>query len=469
MEFKVDRKIYVLDSSINSLLERSKAGIEASEDDVRSLLRRYSVKDALLGFGELSRKLFFDNNLSGRQNASMLIEPETGLVVTQFALAYLSSMAILSGSNDYKIPIVVSGRGNIEGMCNIYSNALSTPMFEQEIEKYGPAPFLIRMATEQFSYQISGSHMLARTSVMFLEIASGLQPRTIRNLNDVFQDSTGLSLSDSIWLSFCFFALLQQRSSVRESQLLDAIVPVQYKSLLTAEKIEKFIGLMCLDYSKFREIDNIMNGKILSPHTKTRFNPLIQYPIIKLQTPDGTNPYVIPNVITYLRRITDGLYWWFDSQFTQEGESTRNEYRKYFGEIFEIYVGRVLGAIYGEKNIQREFQYGLRGEKKLFIDWWMLSGDKLYLFEAKANQVNLFNRSVCDPEKYKQEEIPKIAKAIKQLFLRVKDIQSGDYQELHQFQGKSIIPIAVFLDMPFVAEKGLYRDAGSNFFHRSEQ
>lgn len=157
-----------------------------------------------------------------------------------------------------------------------------------------------------------------------------------------------------------------------------------------------------------------------------------------------------------IRRITDGLYWWFDSQFAQEGENIRNEYRKYFGEIFEIYVGQVLSAIYGEKNIQKEFQYGLRGERR-FIDWWMLNGDKLYLFEAKANQVNLFNRSVCDPEKYKQEEIPKIAKAIKQLFLRVKDIQDGSYPELHQFQGKNIIPVAIFLDMPFVAEMGLYR------------
>jgi hypothetical protein len=119
-------------------------------------------------------------------------------------------------------------------------------------------------------------------------------------------------------------------------------------------------------------------------------------------------------------------------------------------------VGQVLKAIYGDSMINKEFLYGTKKNPIAFIDWWMIKDGKLYLFEAKANQVNLYNRTVCDPKKYKLEEIPKITKAIRQLFLRIKDIQGNTYPELQKFQGMEIIPLAVFYDMPFVAEKGLY-------------
>lgn len=450
------KKLIPVDSGIHHLLERSQAGTEATEEDVKNLLRRYSVKDALLSFGALSIAMYFDPKLPGRQNASMLFTPDTGIVITQFALSYLASMSILSGSNDYKAPLTAPGKSNVDGICNIYSNALSTPISEQEIKEYGPAPFLMRMATEQFAYQISGSYMLARTSVMFLEIAAEIEPQNLRTLDSFFQEKTGITLHDFLWLSFCFFALLQEAPTFRAAQLLEADMPPHYMALFTEEKITKFLELMALDYASFREVDESMNSRIRSSHTKTRFNPLIQFPIIKLQTPSGPNPYIVPNVITYLRRITDGLYWWFDEQFAQEGGSERDKFRSYFGKVFEEYVGQVLKAIYGDSMMNKEFFYGTKKSPIAFIDWWMIKNNKLYLFEAKASQVNLYNRTVCDPEKYKLEEIPKIAKAIKQLFLRIKDIQGNTYPELQKFQGMEVIPVAIFYDMPFVAEKGLY-------------
>ena len=50
----------------------------------------------------------------------------SGVIITQFGLAYLANMLLISGSNDYKNK-EISDRQNLLTLMNIYSNDLVAP------------------------------------------------------------------------------------------------------------------------------------------------------------------------------------------------------------------------------------------------------------------------------------------------------------------------------------------------------
>jgi hypothetical protein len=80
--------------------------------------------------------------------------------------------------------------------------------------------------------------------------------------------------------------------------------------LLTEEKITKFLDILKADYKKFREEDLRANRDLEPIFTKTRFNPLLVYPVIEAdKKPPGDDPYIIPNITLYIRSSYGGIYW----------------------------------------------------------------------------------------------------------------------------------------------------------------
>ena len=114
-------------------------------------------------------------------------------------------------------------------------------------------------------------------------------------------------------------------------------------------------------------------------------------------------------------------------------------------------MGIILKGIYGDQNVHSEIIYD---KDKKFIDWWIEKGDKIYLFEAKASQFALKSLQTGNRELILAGEIKKIAESIRQVFKRVQDI--SNYDEFSIFRNKKIIPIIVFMDMPFISTN-LYR------------
>lgn len=134
------------------------------------------------------------------------------------------------------------------------------------------------------------------------------------------------------------------------------------------------------------------------------------------------------------------------------GEDPLVSFRTPFGEVYEQYVGLVLKDMYGEENIHGQIPYQKDGKSES-IDWYKEEGNKLYLFEAKANQFRLQSRQKGYREQLIEYEFPKIKYAVNQMFNRKKDIYTC--KELARFRGKEVIPIVVFLDMPFISNPGL--------------
>jgi len=419
------------------------------EEDFKNVLRRYNLRDGLIALGNVSKYIFNSEN-SNKIGQVAYREPETGIIVSQFALAYLANILLISGANDYRSKYI-SQKDNWLSLCYSYSNGLADPLLAEDSRvsnKDRFRSFMIRTYTEQRSYQFSPLYMIARTIVIFDELTKSIQPDKIEPLSEIFQRETDLNIYDYLRLCFAIFALTKRRVTFDVATFTKANIP-QFKDLLTEEKMIKLIDVFKADYWKFRKQDTDMNKKLDPLFTKTRFNPLQVYPIIEVDAKHLGYSYVIPNIMTYVKRAFGGLYWWFHRYF--EDKKEQQYFRDYFGHVFQEYVGKILKGIYGSKSVHGEISYG---KSSNFIDWWVERDDKIYLFESKAYQFALLSKQTGDREIVTRNEIKKITEAITQVYKRMQDIQK--YEELKRFRGKTIVPFIIFMDVPFVSDS-LYK------------
>lgn len=438
--------VLICDREIHELHSKPEGSV--TEGELLELLRKYNIRDGLIVLGKLSNFIFtaHDKNSLGKSGYR---EPITGIISTQFALAYLANAIILSGANDYKAK-QLGDKQNLLVLCNLYGNGLVSPEMQRNksipFDETDLASAFVRMWGEQFEYQFDTVLLISRNIVIFTETIKKVLPTKFEELEIIFQRETGLTFREYFFLAMAVFAAAQSTATFRKEVLTEAAIP-SMRSLLTDEKVTAFLDILSADYVKIREEDARMNGSLDPVLTKYRFNPLDIYPIIQTDR-TGLDPYVIPNIITCIKRAFGGLYWWFHRHF--EAKGNQQDFRNYFGEVFEQYVGMLLKQIYGEGNVHPEIIY----PKGKFIDWWVEHNGKIYLFEAKAYQFALRTKQTGSQELVHKEVVSKVVQSVEQVFNRISEIDT--YDELAVLRGKEIIPIIVFMDMPFISSN-LYK------------
>lgn len=438
-------RMMIVDSDLLEL--HNKPDGEVTEEDLKTVLRRYNLRDGLITLGQASSYIFSseDPNNIGR---AAYREPLTRVIISQFALAYLANILLISGANDYKSKYLGErGKDNWLILCNIYSNKLVQPELKKNfggMDKNKLLSTMIRMYFEQMMpYQFDSVSLISRTIVLFNDIAERINPTKFKKLTEIFQNQTGLTIYDYLRLSMAIWAGAQKTATFRMDMFTQAKI-TQMKDILTEEKFKQFLDILKADYKKFRDVDANSNQKLNPDLTKTRFNPFHLYPIIETDTNNFGDPFVVPNFTCYAKKVFGGLYWWFHRYF--EGQKKQLDFRNYFGDVFQEYVGIVLKNVFGEKNVHPEVLYD---GNKTFIDWWVERNDKIYLFEAKANQFSLASMQTGDIEIIINGEIKKVADAVEQVYKRILDIPR--YKELGMFLKKKVIPFIVFMDMPFIS------------------
>jgi hypothetical protein len=141
------------------------------------------------------------------------------------------------------------------------------------------------------------------------------------------------------------------------------------------------------------------------------------------------------------------LFWWFDNHFKKSEKYENNVFRDVFGfRVFEPYVGDILERNYGKNNVYPSIKYGKPTTD--FVDWYVLSNNKVYLYEVKAYQFPLYLLQAINEEKLKIELERKIIKPMIQVYKRIKDIDK--YEELKHLRGKKLIPVIIFYNIPLI-------------------
>lgn len=429
------------DTNIGKLNIRPEGSV--SEEELKSVLGRYNLRDGLITLGKASQYIF---NSSDPNNIGIVAhrEPQTGIILTQFALGYLANLLLISGANDYKSKYL-SKNDNWLILCNIYNNSLMQPELSEtykitDEDKF--RSFMIRLHSEQMEYQFLPIYMMARTIVIFNDLINQVVPVRFENLSIIFEKKTGLKIHDYLRIAAAVGAGSKKTATFSIPMFSNANIPI-LADVLVKEKINEFLNILRADYETIKNEDRTFNQNLNPIFTKTRFNPLSVYPIIETDAKHLGDPFVVPNISAYIRKAFGGIYWFFHRYFEDKGQ--QQEFRNYFGYVFQEYVGLILKGIYGEQNVHAELDY----PKGKFVDWWVERGDKIYLFEAKANQFALLSKQTGDKELIVKREIKKIADAIAQVFKKVHDIPK--YNEFSQFSSKKVLPCIIFMDIPFVS------------------
>lgn len=458
---------HLIDEQIGRLLMQKGDG-DVKEDDIKSVLSTYNLRDTLVMIGDFSRYIFHNNTEGlGRVGYN---EEATNILVTQFALAYIANVLILSGANNGNKKSFRSNPYSFLTLCNIYSNKLVNPdllRIKEGKEKFGYdhfISFMVRMWYEQMSmYQFNLTYLISRNIVFFRDLVEEVQTTKFDNLSDIFFQENGITIEEYMKIGLCFFAGTPDKSIFTISYLSASNIS-GYNEILTEAKINSFLEITSADYKEFMDFDSRVNDKLDPIFTKNRFNTLFTYPFIKEE--DGA--YIMPNVLSFIYKVYGGIYWWFYNYFEKkdniEKGSLRLDFRTYFGVIFERYVGIILKEIYGANNVNPEIVYAKGGKK--FTDWFVVKEDKCYLFEAKARQFALLSRQTGDLELLINNELNKIAEAIVEVFKKINDINK--YDELKMLRGKEIIPFVIFLEIPLISSS-LYKEKILAILQRIEE
>jgi len=433
-------KALFINSDIQNLCRREPASV--TEDEMKELLRHYNLLDGLVSIGKLSVFIYNDHS-KNKLGKAIYKNPDSGLLVSQFALAYLANMFLISGANDFKDK-KISEKENLFGICNAYNHSLIIPLSSNIPQKNFFQALMVRLSFEQIRFQTNLINTMARTYILFENVAQNKRPVKIENLHTLFEKTTGITIKEYFIYSLLVFTAIQETPTFNIDRFLNSDIP-HLKHLLIRDKIYKYLNILTASYRQFRTTDQQLNSTLNPIYTKTRFNSLWIYPIIEVDNKTESGSYVIPNVCVFLQKAFGDLYWWFHMHF--EKEQKQLEFRDYFGSVFQEYVGLILKTIYPEEQVHEEITYGKTSNR--FVDWWITRGDKVYLFEAKSNQFSLLNRQTGDADKIMQNEVKKIADGIEQLHRRVKDIDK--YEELKQLRGKRLVCVLVFFDFPFMS------------------
>ncbi len=410
-----------------------------SEEQVKNTLRKYNLREGLLCLAKESARIFDtkDKNTLGYAGYH---HQGTGTYITQFSLAYLANLLIISGTNDYKRALL-DNRSNLTILCNVHSNCIVCPELVEGIGSgmMGINSLMVRMSTEQLEYQFNILNLVARNIVLFRELTETIPYEDSVYLSSIFEKETGLNFQEYFFLTMASWAATFKKGFFRKYWLTGARIPTM-ASALTDGKVSSFLTMMACDYTIFRETDEQFNLKLDPIFTKYRFNPLSIFPILKTSQVE----YIIPNTIYFLKKAFGGIFWWFDSYFNKQGEILK--FRRYFGLVFEKYVGLILKGIYGDSNVNPEVVYD--GDKK-FFDWWVEKEDKVYLFEAKAYQFPLETKHTGDRKLIEKELENKIVKTVVQVHQAILSVDR--FSELSFFKGKNLIPVVICLNIPFIS------------------
>lgn len=438
------RYIILADSCLGEL--NNKKPLTLMEEEFSSALKAYNLRNGLITLGNYSKKVFDSRNTPQAMGRGGYRD-ESGVFVTQFALSYLANIMLISGSNDWTQKLI-SDKENVLLLLNIYSNVLIQRL-PLKSEKYSPeeiiASMFLRMSFEQFEYQFEPISIISRNMIIFLEVINKYPPKKFDTLDSIFFKETGITIEQYFVYGLLIFACALENPLFRKTRLIGAQIK-DYDDYFKEENIDKYLKLVVIDYKDFRNLDKELNKNLDPIDTKNRYNPLKIYPIVKMDKIEDNYPYVVPNIINFVFKSFEGIYWWFDNYF--QSNKQIEDYRNYFGPVFEDYVGLILKDAYGKDEVKPEILY----KKGKFIDWHIEKEDRVYLFEVKAKQFSLTTLQTGDIELIQKEVREKILRSVKQIYKRILEIDI--YEELKSFRGKNIIPIIVFLDIPLVSSGG---------------
>ena len=287
----------------------------------------------------------------------------------------------------------------------------------QEFHQSNPISLLLRTVGNQFPFDPQFYGFVGQPLLLYGEIIS--DSRSDNNIaafdfENKFVASTGLQLSDFISIGFSSWSFFSSAGNTGITRNYYEKARLQGLNIPDDEGISLMLDCISADSIKFRKKYEQMKQQDRSLRMYD-FNPLLSYPILRpwkhscgKSMSEDRIIAPLPNLIPY--RISTGIYYEMFNQY-------REEFSRFFGHLFEIYVGRLLSkcvcnlAIFSEKDIRKTYPESL-GKVP---DFTIIDGSTALILESKATRFSLKALGTGADAAIK-DSLKQVLKGLKQLY-----------------------------------------------------
>jgi len=282
-----------------------------------------------------------------------------------------------------------------------------------------------------------------------------------------------LNLLDIFRIGCCIWGVLNLNKSFYKKNLLNGTV-INLQSLLTEANVDNFLKLFSITQKGFQKASKKFTVKddLLK---KYEFNALKRYPIIKTNSRDEKEKYIIPSLGDFMYGFSEGLYYLLIDKIN---DKQRENLFTIIGSVFENYIGQLInyynvdllsrGKLFSEQVYFRE-----KKSKVKSADWILVSEEYIYQIECKKRKGDNYLKAgidAADGKKGVNKALEDIAKNLDKLIKKEADIKNNKI-ELIKYNNQKIINIIVYLDEMFsmntyaraeIIKK--MKNKGANFF-----
>ena len=303
---------------------------------------------------------------------------------------------------------------DIGRLVGLYQKYCDDPItFDAELgEKFrisNPVFLMLRLASQQFPLQPDYFGQFARPIWLFDKIPSILQHKLAFDFDNQFQSINQCSVRDFVTTVLVLWTALHRNFSIsqncfKEWRDLGIHLPSDRIIRAVIHTIAADQNQLTKRYKQLRNQDRRFR--------MYDFNPLLEYPIVKLCKDQRSSRRdllhaPIPDLIT--SRVCEGIYH-------QMFNTYREKFSKYFGYVFEEYVGIVLKHYKLPKLISDAEILNAYGKNPGSCpDWILVDGSTALIFECKATAFTRTAQSIAS-EEHINYSLKQVTKGLKQLY-----------------------------------------------------
>lgn len=351
-----------------------------------------------------------------------------GIVFSFWRLSYLATLAILycplnggDGLDEERfkeLTLIVNRYHNdyiskdIDGK-NIKSN-------KADLERY-----IYRTMYLENVFNGRIGYLAARNRIIFRELADEGKNHPPFELAETFTKRTGVDFAHYSDVGMAIASMFQNH---------DIVTRDCFKGLKRKE-----LEVVFDNFFKFnsQSIEDFQQNFDDNPF---KLSPFLTFPLVKLDQ----NSYICPVLPALIFRSVD-LYHIFFAALNEK-------FSRWYGAMFELYVGRLLKRFFEDKDVFCEVKYNKDQDKS--VDWLVKEGKTLLLFECKNKRLNVKGTVVDgDTDQLRTDVEGAIAEAVYQLDKTIKLIRSKSEHFKDFFETKDFEPVVVLSE--FINENSL--------------
>ncbi len=306
--------------------------------------------------------------------------------------------------------------------------------------------WVLRATNHQWFYLRLSSGIMGRYLFLFFEVLK--QDEDLKmNVNSVL----GIDIFDLFKIGTCIFANFALRAEGQATYFDKKLfINTILVNLLTEKNLDKFLHIFSISQTDFikKNKEFAIKDKLLK---KYEFNPLRRFPVIKTDSENEREKYIIPSIPDFIYSCFEGMYYILLDKLD---DSNKQKLFQGFGSVFEKYIGQLIKYynvdLFSRAKLIPEQEYKEGKNIVKSADWILVSEKYIFQIECKKRKLDNYSKVGLEDKNKKgiNSLLSDIAKELDKLIRKEKHIKENKLISV-KYQNQQVVNIIVFLDEMF--------------------